>query len=381
VTRAARHVLIVLLLVSGASLLAAGPASAQRLAKYGADFLAGGVGARALGMGGAHVALAGDVTSGYWNVSGLAGLTYPEVAYMHAERFAGVVSFDYGSAAFPLNARSTIGLSIIRLGVDDIPNTLNAWDRERNQPRPNAENFITRFSAADYAFFVGYARSFSERFSAGVTGKIVHRSIGPFASAWGYSMDLGARYRMGAFVFGANLQDVTTMLQAWSVNPSAFNSDDVNPDTGNPYTFQEMFAQELPEGGTFLVLPVARLGSGYLLSLGPNQVALGFDVDVAFDGQRAYTFNAGDLSFHPRIGAEFSYRGVVALRAGLGQVSYSDRYGFEAAPSVGAGLDLRQIVLDYGFGDFAGIASDLGFSHRISLQVRLQQERFRRSEN
>ena len=108
--------------------VAAAPAEAQRVAKYGADFLAGGVGGRALGMGGAYVALANDVTAGYWNPAGLNATAYPEAAYMHAERFDGIVQFDYGAGVFPVNARSTVGISFFRSGVDDIANTLNAWD-------------------------------------------------------------------------------------------------------------------------------------------------------------------------------------------------------------------------------------------------------------
>ncbi|PSQ68178.1 MAG: hypothetical protein BRD26_08905, partial [Bacteroidetes bacterium QH_1_64_81] len=44
--------------------LCAAPAHGQRIAKYGADFLAGGVDARALGMGGAYVGLADEVSAG-----------------------------------------------------------------------------------------------------------------------------------------------------------------------------------------------------------------------------------------------------------------------------------------------------------------------------
>ncbi|MXW83176.1 MAG: hypothetical protein F4Z43_06670, partial [Rhodothermaceae bacterium] len=87
------------------------PASAQRIAKYGADFLAGGVDARALGMGGANVALSQNVYSVYWNPSGLAHTEYPEVAYMHAERFAGIVSFDFAAVAYPVSSTSTVGVS------------------------------------------------------------------------------------------------------------------------------------------------------------------------------------------------------------------------------------------------------------------------------
>ena len=46
------------------------------VAKYAGEFMAIGVGGRALGLGGAYVALANDVTSGYWNPAGLARITY-----------------------------------------------------------------------------------------------------------------------------------------------------------------------------------------------------------------------------------------------------------------------------------------------------------------
>ena len=357
-------------------------AQAQRVAKYGADFLSGGVGARALGMGGAHVALAQNVNSGYWNPAGLSHLAYPEFAYMHAERFAGIVTFDYAGAAFPINANSTVGVSFFRSGVNDIKNTLNAWDVERDQPKARPETYFESFSAADMAFFVSYARLFSQRFALGVTGKIIRRTIGDFADAWGYSFDVGLQYRTRRFLFGVNIQDASTMLQSWSINESAFAIDDINPATGQNYTFQEVFEQELPTGQTFLVLPVARLGSGVILPAGlGNTFTLGFDLDLAFDGQQANAFNAGDISFHPRLGGEFNLKNVVALRAGVNRITNSDSYGLDLVPSIGAGLRLKQIAVDYGFGDFGGLSSDLGYSHRISVQFSLEQPGLRRGDD
>ena len=179
VWRFARSVLGIFLLTA----LAAGSAHGQRIAKYGADFLAGGVDARALGMGGAYVSLAHEVSAGYWNPAGLSGLSYPEISYMHVERFAGAVSFDYGAVAMPVTARSTVGISAFRSGVNDIVNTLSAWNPDRGQPLPSYESRITRFSAADWALFVSYSRKVSGRLSVGVNFKGVHRSIGDFASA------------------------------------------------------------------------------------------------------------------------------------------------------------------------------------------------------
>ncbi|MCB0718428.1 MAG: PorV/PorQ family protein [Bacteroidetes bacterium] len=346
----------------------AGSSDAQTVAKYGADFLAGGVGARALGMGGAAVGIASDVTSGYWNVAGLSELTYPEFAYMHAERFAGVVSFDYGAVAFPVNERSTVGISFFRSGVNDIKNTLDAWDAERDQPKPNPESYFETFSAADLAFFIGYTRLVRESLAAGVSAKVIRRSIGDFASAWGYSFDIGLQYRTGRYSFGANLQDASTMLQSWSVNQSSLSN------------IRDVFGDELPSGGTELVLPVLRLGSGATYGFGANDLTLGFDVDLAFDGQRSQVVNVGDVSFHPRLGAEYNIKDVVAFRAGVSRVAYSKSNGLDITPSIGTGLTLRQVSIDYGFGDFAGLVSELGYSHRISLRLILEQPGLKRAE-
>jgi len=301
-------------------------ASAQQVAKYGADFLAGGVGARALAMGGAYIAVADDANAGYWNPAGLNQIESPEFAYMHAERFAGIVSFDYAGVAWPLSDRSTIGVSFYRSGVNDIKNTLDAWDAARNQPKPNPEDFITSFSAADYAFFVGYGRTVSKTLTIGFTGKIIRRSIGEFADAWGYSMDVGAQYRSGALALGLNLQDITTMLQSWSVNREALAN------------IHDVFGDELPEGGTELVLPVARLGSAYMVGSEKNRFTFAFDIDMAFDGQQANALNVGNISFHPRVGIEYVYMDKVSLRAGLSRVQSTQTAGMDINPAVGAGF-------------------------------------------
>ena len=362
-------------------LLIAAPAHGQRIAKYGADFLAGGVDGRALGMGGAYVSLSNEVSATYWNPAGLSHLDYPEVSYMHVERFAGAVSFDYGAFAFPMNPQSTLGLAVFRSGVNDIVNTLNAWDPVANQPRTNYESLITTFSAADWAFFVSYSRRVNDRLSLGVTFKGIRRTIGDFADAWGYSMDVGAQYRTGPYRLGLTVQDLSTMLQSWSVNEAAFtlDADEINPDTGAPFTFGEVFNQDIPDGGTELVLPVARLGSGAVWPVGQHQVSVGLDVDLAFDGQQAFAPNIGDVSFHPRLGGAFSYKGVAELRAGISRLQTGDAIGFDVSPTVGAGVDLDQVSLDVSFGDFTGItADDLGFTYRISAQLRLEQPNLRR---
>jgi hypothetical protein len=345
--------------------LAAGQADAQRVAKYGADFLAGGVGARALAMGGAHVGMASDVHATYWNPAGLQAMGSAEVAYMHAERFAGAVSFDYGAVALPLSARSTVSLAWFRSGVNDIKNTLDAWDPERDQPRPDPDQYVTTFSAADHALFVGYSRALAGGLDLGVTAKIIRRKIGSFAGAWGYSFDVGVRYVRGALALGAVVQDATTMLQSWSVD-----ADRLAP-------IRDVFGDELPSGGTELVLPVLRLGSAYSWAVPGGRLALAADLDLSFDGQSANVLDVGGgaVAFHPRAGFEYTFRDVVALRGGIARVLDTEREGLDVSPAVGSGLRLGRFAIDYGFGDFSGLVSELGYSHRVSVSFDLARAR------
>jgi hypothetical protein len=337
-------------------------AAAQRVAKYGADFLAGGVGARALAMGGAYISVAEDVYAGYWNPAGLSSVSQMEASYMHAERFSGVVSFDYAGFAMPFSERSVFGISLIRSGVNDIKNTLDAWDSERNQPKSNPEDFITTFSAADYAIMFSYGKQLNERWSVGATSKIIHRSIGDFATAWGYSMDFGVQLEAETWRAGATLQDATTMLQSWSVNAGSLSN------------IRDVFGDDLPEGGTELVLPVLRLGFAKEIPLSFGGLLVALDTDLAFDNYVSNAFSIGKTSIYPRLGMELNYDMKLFLRGGFNRIQQLKDSGLDLTPSIGAGFLLGSAAVDYGFGDFAGIVSDLGYSHRVSIKYGFGQD-------
>ncbi|MFN4112222.1 MAG: hypothetical protein ACK4G1_08075, partial [Ignavibacteria bacterium] len=129
--------------------------------KYSGEFLAIGVGGRALGLGSAFVAIASDVSAGYWNPAGLSRLDYPQAMLMHDERFAGLVNYNYGAFAIPYKTDMTFGLSVIRLGVDGIPDTRNAlMDLNGNLKLDGNEQLdyskITEFNYADWAFLFSF---------------------------------------------------------------------------------------------------------------------------------------------------------------------------------------------------------------------------------
>ena len=101
--------------------------------KYAGEFMSIGVGGRPKGMGGAYVALVSDVMAGYWNPGSLSKIDYPQFALMHEAQFGNLVNYDYGAVGIPFGKNSSLGLSLIRLGVDDIADTRNALDRRKRE--------------------------------------------------------------------------------------------------------------------------------------------------------------------------------------------------------------------------------------------------------
>jgi hypothetical protein len=103
--------------------------SAQAFRGYSNEFLTIGVDAAGLGMSKSVVASSNDVNSIYWNPAGLVGIKDYQGSLMHASYFAGIANYNHASFAMPLNKESTLGISIIRFGVDDILNTTELIDK------------------------------------------------------------------------------------------------------------------------------------------------------------------------------------------------------------------------------------------------------------
>ena len=318
---------------------------AANTAKYAGEFLAIGVGGRALGLGGAYSALVGDVTAGYWNPAGLTSLQYPQLSLMHDERFAGLVNYDYAGFALPVDRTTTLALSVIRLGVDDIANTQNGWiDLNHDglldgSETPDYSN-ITYFNAADWAIYFSYAKRVNSIFSYGANLKYIHRQLLTI-SANGIGFDLAAQYNpVAGLHLAANLQDITTTLVAWN------------------------------DGRNELISPTVKLGSAYVLNALQGTFMPAFDIDVRFENrQLAANAHIGRISLDFHEGLEYEYQHLVALRAG-----YSDI----GSVNVGAGIHLPKFDIDYSFSKFDS-QDQLGNTHRISITFTLEAPQFARS--
>jgi hypothetical protein len=328
--------------------------------KYSNEFLSIGVGARALAMAGAQVASVNDVTSGYWNPAGLVGSdSKSSLALMHAEYFAGIAKYDYAAYLRQIDSTSALSVSLIRFGVDDIPDTRFLFDDNGNL---NYDN-VRFFSAADYGLFLSYARKvdFLPGLKLGGSAKVVHRSVGQFANSWGFGLDAGAQLSRNNWNFGLMLRDITTTFNAWTFNNSQLQ--EVYVQTGN----------ELPESSLEITLPRAVLGVSRNLQLTQKinaQVAV--DLVSTFDGQRNTLIKSRFASIDPVAGLELGYGGRAWLRFGAGQFQKiqefdgSERMAFQ--PTAGLGVLLGSVSLDYAYVDVGNVA-EAPSSHVFSLKI------------
>lgn len=326
--------------------------------KYSNEFLSIGVGARALGMSGANVASVQDVTSGYWNPANLVDIDADlEIAAMHAEYFAGIAQFDYGAIAKPIDSTSVIALSVIRFGVDGIPNTTQLIDGDGNL---NYDR-ITTFSAVDYGFLLSYAKSFkTPGLSIGGNVKVINRRIGSFAKSWGFGIDLGLTYRRNNWRFSAVGRDITSTYNAWTYTLDE-QTREVFVATGN----------ELPENGLEITLPRFVLGAAYKVDI--NRFSILGEVNAVFstDGQRNTLISGDPFSIDPVIGLEASYLNIIFLRAGIGNIqkikTFRGTEEYTIQPNLGIGLKLGNFYLDYAYTDI-GDQSDGLYSNIFSLK-------------
>lgn len=331
--------------------------SAQVAPKYSNEFLSIGIGARSFAMANSTVASISGVNSVYWNPAALVGLEKKmNLGLMHSEYFAGLAQYDFGAAAFKIDEESSFGVSFIRFGVDNIPNTLELIDNDGNIRFDR----IKPFSVVDYAITFSYARQIGiEGLSIGGNAKIIRRIGGDFASAWGFGIDAAALYSYNNWKFGLMARDITTTFNSWT-----FYTDDLAE-------VFEMTGNVIPENSTEITLPKFILGAAYEYEFAEKFGALGeVNIDISTDGKRNVLIEGDPLSIDPHMGVEFNYNKLVFLRVGVGNIQnefsiQGDKYT-TVQPNMGLGIKYKQFTIDYALTDIGNVSA-AGYSHVFSL--------------
>jgi len=301
-----------------AGLLVPGMAGAanifEKVGTFGGQFLKIPVGARASAMGGAFVGVSDDASSMFWNAAGVARID-PEksvLSFNHAVLPADIQFTQAGYVFHMKRIPGAVGVNVRSLRMDPMTET-TAF-----QPEGTGNTFDAGFMTLGLT----YARSFTDKFSAGITGNFIHSGLAEFSQQT-YSFDLGTLY------------DVGTLGMKIGMSISNIGS-------------QEKFIDR-----TARIPSIFRVGTSAMLFQTASQRLLG-----------SFEFShPPDNSERMNLGAEYGFQKFLYLRGG-----YNFNYDSEGlAGGIGFHLPVSvagQSDIDYAYTDWG----DLGAVHRISVQ-------------
>jgi hypothetical protein len=335
--------------------------------KYVNEFLNIGAGARGYAMSGSVISSTHDAYSGYWNPAGLARLNQnTSIGLMHAEYFAGIAKLDFASYAKKIDDHQTFGASVLRFGVDNIPNTIDLYD-----PSGNVDySRISYFSTADYAFIFSYAQNLlpqkikskfpnmKAQHQWGANAKVIYRHIGSFAQSWGFGFDFGYQGQYKNWSWAVVGKDITGTFNAWSYQLDA-KTQSVFASTGNV----------LPENNWEIALPRINLGGARSFQWKKYTILLETNAMVTTDGKRNTWISGNQFSIDPGVGLEVVYQGWLKVRTGMGNIQKNQSFTGEYTtfqPNIGLGIQLKNIEIDYALTDI-GNQSDVLYTNMFSL--------------
>ncbi len=293
-----------------------------------ASFLEIGVGARAIGMGGAFVGTADDASALYWNVAGIARLSQPEALLVHTDWIADM-KFDFVGFVLPLPGFGTLGASVTSLSMGDM------MVRTVERPQGTGEYF----SAGDLAIAMSYARNLTDRFAIGFTAKYVQQNIWK-ETAHGVALDVGTIFVTGlhGMRIGAVLTNFGTDMRLEGEDLLVYHDIDPNKLGNNDRIFASLQTDSWPMPLMFQIGVAAELFQN-------STHRLTTAIDAMHPSDNTESLN---------LGAEYAFREMFHLRIGYRNLFLRDS---EEGFTFGAGFTQRflgnvRVRLDYAYADF-----------------------------
>lgn len=345
---------IIICLLLSVSLVFAGN---DNVGTSAANFLKIGVGPRGTAMGGAFVAHVNDVTSLYWNPSGITNVTSLEVGVSFTDWILDI-QHNFLGVVYPVGRNNYIGISFTSLSMGDMETTTPLY--------PNGTGAY--FTSNDLAIGVTYARQLTDRFSVGLTGKFIHESIS-FSSASTFAIDAGTQFDTGfhGLKVGMSISNFGGKMTLKGSDQITKADIDAVID-GNP----EKEVRLETEGWSIPL--IFRFGlSMDLLSQDKNRITCNLD----FNDPR-------DVNPYGTFGAEYAWSNMVFLRSGL--VYRSEDFdedeliqhenlvlNYKAKLAFGAGVRFAipglasRVRLDYSYTDLGVLTN----SHSVSFIFKL----------
>jgi len=332
---------IILCLLLGVNFTLGQNKNVSKVAMSAAPFLEIGVGARAIGMGGAFTGTANDASTLYWNPGGLAGLKRSEIIFVHANWLADL-QFEFVGLVFPIGRLGSLGMSVTSLHMDDMKVTTIDY------PQGTGEFF----SSSDLAFGLSYSYALTDRFSIGFTAKYIRQQIWK-ESAQGFAIDFGTLFVTGfhGMRIGAVLTNFGTDMRMAGDDLLIYYDLDENKMGNNERTFAELKTESWP-------LPLS--------------FQIGLALDVLNNNRNRFTLAAdaihpSDNSESIHLGAEYGFHNWFFIRGGYRDLFLRDG---EGGLTCGGGILAQflgnfQVKMDYAFTDFGRLEN----VHRFSVGI------------
>ncbi len=304
-----------------------------------ANFLLIESGARAVGMGGAFVAVAEGPVAMYWNPSGIARADKFSTSFSRSDWLLDL-SYNFVGAVLPVGNSGSLGVSAQFLSMDDMQITTEFFPE-------GVENGY--FSAGNYAVGVSYGFRLTDRFSMGFTGKLIYEYISQ-SSATALAMDIGTLYttEFDGLQIGMSISNYGTKMQL-SGGDLLIQHDRYDQEGNNPNINANLAtdAYDLPL--------IFRFGLSWDALKGRNDSNLLLAVDALVPNNNYQSLNAGVEYVFKNM---FSLRGGYNTWYGFGQRDTDDQSGLSFGLGLKYSFEVTSVNIDYAYRDY-GVLKDI----------------------